>query len=125
MGQLNVNQGSIPAAFHQICRERIKELKQQILTPERSRELSQALAQSREGATWKEPCVLGQHIRGAVPHRTTGSHTQKAVVPLLLLALGTASLAHLIHCRPAPFVDACACTTGCCMMHYKGRKSEP
>jgi hypothetical protein len=49
----------MPAAFRGFCRERIKELRLQVLTPERSRQLAQALAQSRDGATWEGPCLLG------------------------------------------------------------------
>ncbi len=59
MGQLNVNQGSIPTAFREFCREWIEGLRLQMLTPERSKKLAQALVQSCDGATWEGQCVLG------------------------------------------------------------------
>jgi hypothetical protein len=56
---LDVSQEDIPETFREFCIDRARELKLQVMSPERNKELAQRLAQSRGESSCKGPCVMG------------------------------------------------------------------
>ncbi len=77
------------------------------------------------GPLWRGPHAGGvQHIEELSPKGWLAVIQKKQLCHFCFRHSG-GQPCRLTHCPLVPYADARACTTGCCMMHCMGKRSEP